>query len=174
MKGETAVFMVLAVIILLGGGVVGYNLISDMQTRARAVPYKPTLDAINDAAGLPSGLLYWLAYAESRYRADIISGATKSPAGAIGMFQFLPSTAAQYRFNPTEWQASAHGAAQYMKDLYKRFGDWRLAIASYNDGPGNVHHALVSNRNDITATIASLPKETRDYVASVGGGIGVA
>lgn len=171
---KTYLWWALGLAALIAGGFMGYQVITDIQTRQRAEKYRATLDQINNTNGLPAGLLYWIAYQESRYRDDIISGATRSKAGAIGMFQMLPATAAQYGVDPTNWQDEAGGAARFLKDLYKRFGNWKLAIAGYNDGGGNVHKALTAAGGDVAAAIASLPKETRDYVATVGAGIGVA
>lgn len=159
--------------ILGGGGFVAYQQIEDAATRKRAQKYKATLDQINAKYGLPAGLLYWIAYQESRYRDDIITGRTLSPAGALGMFQFMPATAKELGIDPLNWPQAADGAARYLLQNFRRFHDWRLAIAAYNNGPGNVSKHLTAAGGSIDGAIAASPKETRDYVATVGAGIGV-
>lgn len=63
----------------------------------------------------------------------------RSPAGAAGVAQFMPGTAAQYNVNVDDPYSSLDGAARHMRDLLKRYnGDYRLALAAYNAGPGNV------------------------------------
>lgn len=63
----------------------------------------------------------------------------RSPAGAAGVAQFMPGTAAQYGVNVNDPYSSLDGAARHMRDLLKKYnGDYRLALAAYNAGPGNV------------------------------------
>jgi hypothetical protein len=63
----------------------------------------------------------------------------KSKAGAAGIAQFMPGTAAQYRVNVDDPFSSLDGAARHMRDLLQQFGgDWRLALAAYNAGAGMV------------------------------------
>lgn len=61
-----------------------------------------------------------------------------SPAGALGIAQFVPGTAASYGVNPWDPYSSLEGAAHHMADLYAQFGRWDLALAAYNAGSGAV------------------------------------
>lgn len=92
------------------------------------------------------GIPLWVAFAQiytesGGYKQSVIEGRQLSPAGAIGMTQVMPGTAAQYGIstaslkNP-EGALSAYG--RIMGDLYKRYGDWQLAILAYHQGPGTV------------------------------------
>lgn len=87
-----------------------------------------------------------------------------STAGAQGLYQFMPGTAAQFHisdpFNPLQ---SAFAAALYLQQLFARFGSWPLALAAYNAGPGAVEAA--GNR------IPDIP-ETQNYVRSILGVVG--
>lgn len=123
---------------------------------------KPYLQAFKDAEvkyGLPSDLLNRMAYQESRYNASAVS-----PAGAVGLMQFMPATAAQFGIDPSNPFASIDAAGQYMAQLYNRFKDWKLAIAAYNAGPGNV-----VKYNGIPPFA-----ETQNYVAQIASDIGIA
>jgi len=94
---------------------------------------------------------------------------------AKGMWQFMYATARRYglemtsyvdeRFDPVK---SAHAAARYMRDSYLIYGDWALAIASYNCGPGNVNKAIrrSGGGKDFWEIYRYLPRETRGYVPS--------
>ena len=95
-----------------------------------------------------------------------------SRAGAKGMWQFMMQTAKNYgleinsyvdeRLDPFK---SADAAARYLTDSYKLFGDWNLAISSYNCGPGNVNKAIRrSGSRDFWSVYNYLPRETRGYV----------
>src|SRR4030065_1593917 len=64
--------------------------------------YRPTVEPAELRHGLPAGLLARLLYQESHYRTDIITGAERSPAGALGIAQFMPATAAEYGINPLD------------------------------------------------------------------------
>lgn len=97
-----------------------------------------------------------------------------SRAGAAGLWQFMPPTATglglevntlvDQRRDP---YLASDAAARYLKQLYQAYGDWSLAIASYNCGPGNVNKALRragGGKHDFWEIYPFLPKETRGYV----------
>lgn len=95
-----------------------------------------------------------------------------SRAGAVGLWQFMPSTGKSYglevntlvdeRRDPIR---STQAAIRFMKDLYRIFGDWTLAIAAYNCGPGNVNKAIArSGGKSFWEIYDYLPRETRGYV----------
>lgn len=131
--------------------------------------WRPTIEQAERNHGLPAGLLARLLYQESRYRTDIITGVTKSSAGAIGIAQFLPSTAAEMGVNPYDPNQAIPGAARYLRRLYDRFGEWRLAIAAYNWGQGNQNRDL---RDGIIGN--EWPEETVKYVAEISADVGLA
>ena len=118
--------------------------------------------------GVPQDLIY-LAQAESGFHPLAVSRV-----GARGMWQFMSSRARGYGLQRNWWvddrqdpEKSTRAAARHLKDLYNEFGDWYLAMAAYNSGPGTVQSAVkrtgyadfweLYNRN-------VLPKETRNYV----------
>ena len=103
-----------------------------------------------------------------------------SRAGATGMWQFMYAAGRQYglqidsyvdeRLDPI---AACEAAAKYLSDSYKIFGDWSLAIASYNCGPGNVNKAIrrSGGGRDFWEVYKYLPKETRGYVPAFVGAL---
>lgn len=130
--------------------------------------YLPLLGNVFIAAGLPSELA-WLAEVESTF-----NPAAGSPAGARGLFQLMPATAKELGlsiFMPDERkdpEKSAGAAAHLLIILYKKFGDWPLALAAYNAGAGRVRRTLNEKNATTFAEIASaLPAETRMYVPKV-------
>ncbi|MDO4758914.1 MAG: transglycosylase SLT domain-containing protein [Rikenellaceae bacterium] len=95
-----------------------------------------------------------------------------SRAGAVGLWQFMPTTGKSYglevnslvdeRRDPIR---STYAAVRFLKDLYRMFGDWTLAIAAYNCGPGNVNKAIARSGGKTFWEIYDyLPRETRGYV----------
>lgn len=96
-----------------------------------------------------------------------------SPAGAVGLWQFMPATAKSMgldfnsvideRRDPTK---SAEAAARYLSMLYKQFDDWGLALAAYNCGPSRVQRAInaAGGQKDFWAIRKYLPRETQNYV----------
>ncbi len=128
----------------------------------------PSLRRIFEKEGIPPALI-WLAEVESAFNPS-----ARSPAGAAGLYQFMPATAARFglstepvdqRLDP---ELSAGAAARYLRVLYHRFSDWPLAVAAYNAGEGRVgrilQHHTAKGFEDIADT---LPLETRMYVPRV-------
>lgn len=135
---------------------------------ALAQYYFPMIEEELLKAGLPVELRA-MAIIESALQATIVSRA-----GASGLWQFMPVTARAYglevnsmvdeRFDPYK---ATKAACKYMKDLYKMYNDWSLAIAAYNCGPGNVNKALAragGNPQSFWDVYWYLPSETRGYV----------
>ncbi len=106
-----------------------------------------------------------------------------SPAGAVGLWQFMPSTGKVYgleinslvdeRMDPVK---STKAAVRYLKDLYGIYNNWPLAIAAYNCGPGRVNKAMArSGGRTFWEIYDFLPPETRGYVpAFIGASYGYA
>jgi membrane-bound lytic murein transglycosylase D len=138
------------------------------QVPADAAALMPRLRAAFAAEGVPPELA-WLAEAEST-----LDPSARSPAGAKGLFQFMPDTAHALglrTFLPderTDPDKSAHAAARYLRRLYAKFGTWPLALAAYNAGEGRVSRALASRSAiDFAGVAPALPAETRMYVPKV-------
>ena len=135
---------------------------------ARSGRYEDMIRRVLREQGVPQDLIY-LAQAESGFHPLAVSRA-----GARGMWQFMGSRAKGYGLERSWWiddrqdpEKATRAAAHHLKDLYNEFGDWYLAMAAYNSGPGTVQSAVkrtgyadfweLYNRN-------VLPKETRNYV----------
>ena len=96
-----------------------------------------------------------------------------SRAGAVGLWQFMPSTAKRYGLEVNslvderyDVYKSTEAACVFLQALYDIFGDWNLAIAAYNCGPGNVRKAIryAGDKRDFWSIYPYLPHETRMYV----------
>lgn len=102
--------------------------------------------------GVPESIALAVAWQESRYRQSAVSSA-----GAIGVMQLMPATAAELGVDPYDEDQNIEGGVRYLAQMYSRFGSWDLALAAYNAGPGRV------------AKYGGIPPiaETQSYVASV-------
>lgn len=120
----------------------------------------PTCQALQAAAGandLPADFLTRLLWQESRFNALAISRA-----GAQGIAQFMPQTAAGIKLqNPFDAVAAIDKSAELLRNLKAEFGNLGIAAAAYNAGPKRVADWLAGRRD--------LPKETRDYVRIITG-----
>jgi soluble lytic murein transglycosylase-like protein len=126
-----------------------------------AEPYLPPLNAAEVKYRIPTNLLVRIAFEESSFLPEVISGEVKSTAGAVGMMQLLP------KYFPDAGQnlnRDIDTAAMLLANLYRRFGDWQLAVAAYNWGGGNVHHEMAA---DGVPTLADMPAETQSYVREI-------
>jgi membrane-bound lytic murein transglycosylase D len=141
-----------------------------LRSLERAGKYKEMISKNLQAQGVPQDLIY-LAVAESGFQPQALNARS----GAGGMWQFMPTGAYglarngwfDERFDP---EKSSIAYAKYMKTLYNQFGDWYLAMAAYDWGPGNVHRAVMKTgyadfwelyrRN-------ALPGETKNYVPGI-------
>ena len=135
---------------------------------ARSGRYDEMIRRILKQEGVPQDLIY-LAQAESGFHSLAVSRV-----GARGMWQFMGSRAKGYGLQRNFWvderqdpEKSTRAAARHLKDLYAQFGDWYLAMAAYNSGPGRVQSAVKRTgyadfwelyRRNV------LPRETRNYV----------
>ncbi|WP_147819134.1 LysM peptidoglycan-binding domain-containing protein [Salidesulfovibrio onnuriiensis] len=141
----------------------------------RSEPYLPYVRKTLTRYGLPQDLVL-LPFTESGYNAHAYSWA-----GAGGMWQFMPYTGRKYGLKVDWWiderrdpYKATEAAAVMLKELYDEFGDWYLALAAYNAGPGKIARALkYTNTNDFFDLCAKnrrlsyrarLRKETLHYV----------
>ncbi len=142
-----------------------------LRSLERAGKYKDMISKDLKEEGLPQDLIY-LAVAESGFQPQVVN----AHSGAGGMWQFMPFQGAyglerngwfDERFDP---EKSSKAYAQYMKTLYHQFGDWYLAMAAYNWGPGNVQRSVMRTgyadfwelyRRNV------LPEATKNYVPGI-------
>ncbi|TPE53799.1 lytic transglycosylase domain-containing protein [Amaricoccus solimangrovi] len=82
---------------------------------------------------VPEDLFLRLVHQESKFRPG-----AKSTKGAIGLAQLMPGTAQVLGVDPHDPRENLEGGARYLSQQYRKFGDWRLALAAYNAGPGAV------------------------------------
>jgi peptidoglycan lytic transglycosylase D len=135
----------------------------------RGAQYLPMIQEVFRAEGLPLDLAY-VPLIESAFKPSAVSKAK-----AKGIWQFMRGTALEnglqhdwYIDERADPEKATRAAAKYLTTLHNMFGDWHLALASYNGGPGRVQRAMKrSKRTDFWQVSASkryLPRETRDYV----------
>jgi membrane-bound lytic murein transglycosylase D len=128
--------------------------------------YFPIFEAALKKHGMPDEIKY-LSIVESGLNPLAISRA-----GAAGLWQFMPATGREMGLMINDYiderldpHRSSDAACRYLSRLYKAFGDWELALASYNCGPGVVKRAIrQSGRNTFWKIYDYLPAETRGYV----------
>lgn len=142
------------------------------QSMGYAYYYFPMIEEEFIKAGIPIELRT-LAFIESG-----LNPLAKSKAGAVGLWQFMPQTGKGYgleinsmvdeRCNPA---LATRAAARYLKSMYEQYGDWTLALAAYNSGPGNVNKAIIRAGGTLSDYDGAfwdiyehLPNETRAYV----------
>ncbi len=134
----------------------------------RSGRYRDMISRVLREEGVPQDLIY-LAQAESAFQPLALSRA-----GARGIWQFVPWRGNEYGLKRSWWvderqdpEKATRAAAQHLRDLYGLFGDWYLAMAAYNCGPGNVQKGVERTgyadfwelyRRNV------LPRETKNYV----------
>jgi membrane-bound lytic murein transglycosylase D len=134
----------------------------------RSGRYRDMISRVLREEGVPQDLIY-LAQAESAFQPQALSRA-----GARGIWQFVPWRGNEYGLRRSWWvderqdpEKATRAAAQHLRDLYGLFGDWYLAMAAYNCGPGNVQKGIERTgyadfwelyRRNV------LPRETKNYV----------
>ncbi len=135
---------------------------------AKSTRYRPMIERELAEANLPRDLVY-LAMIESGFNQLACSHSK-----AVGLWQFMKGTARQYHLRIDRYvderrdaEKSTKAAVAYLADLYREFGDWHLAVAAYNAGPGKVRNGLkrhkVTNFWDL-ANRKYLRLETKRYV----------
>ncbi len=132
----------------------------------RSGKYFPLMSRIFAEEGLPPELML-LSLPESG-----LNPTARSWAKAVGLWQFMKATGAQYGLRSNYWyderrdfEKSTRAAARHMKDLYREFNDWHLVFVAYNAGGGWVRRGIRrSGSSDYWEMRHRLPRETRNYV----------
>jgi membrane-bound lytic murein transglycosylase D len=134
----------------------------------RAGRYRDMISRVLKEEGLPQDLIY-LAQAESAFQPQALSRA-----GARGIWQFLAWRGNEYGLRHSWWvderqdpEKATRAAARHLRDLYGKYGDWYLAMAAYNCGPGNVQKGIErTGYADFWELYKRnvLPRETKNYV----------
>src|SRR5580693_9133163 len=134
----------------------------------RSGRYREMISRVLHEEGVPQDLIY-LAQAESAFQPLALSRA-----GARGIWQFVAYRGMEYGLRHTWWiderqdpEKATHAAAQHLRDLYRVYGDWYLAMAAYNCGPGNVQKGIErTGYADFWELYKRnvLPRETKNYV----------
>lgn len=121
----------------------------------RRSEYLPHARQAAQRHGIPEDLFLRLVQQESGWNPN-----ARSHKGAMGLAQLMPGTAAKLGVNPGDPVQNLNGGARYLRMMYNQFGNWRLALAAYNAGPGAVQK------------YGGIPpyRETRNYVRIVAGG----
>jgi membrane-bound lytic murein transglycosylase D len=145
---------------------------------SRGGRYLPHIREVFASEGVPQDLAY-LALVESAFHTRALSRAK-----AAGMWQFIPSTGRRFGLAQDWWvdersdpEKATRAAARYLRELYDLFGDWNLALASYNAGEGRVSRAMERyGANDFwtLSRVSDLAQETRNYVPMIHAAIVVA
>lgn len=142
-----------------------------LRSLERAGKYKDMIQRILREEGVPQDVIYQ-AVTESGFQPQVVNRSS----GAAGMWQFMPFTGAyglarngwvDERFDP---EKSTRAYARYIKTLYNQFGDWYLAMAAYDWGPGNVQRAVMkTGYADFWELYRRgvLPGETKNYVPGI-------
>lgn len=127
----------------------------------------PMVKAVAKENGVPAEVAY-LVMLESGGNPE-----ARSPANALGMWQFMPTTARNYGLRVDEWvderldpEKSSKAAMLYLKDLYSMFGCWRLALSAYNSGENKLNKVMckedATDYNEICSS-RSLKRETKEF-----------
>jgi|SRR5882724_371534 len=123
----------------------------------------PVINTTENQFGIPADLLARMAYQESSFKPEVISGLKVSRAGAAGILQMLPQYFASVNvptpYTAADTVAQISEAAQYLQSLYAQFGDWGMALAAYNWGPTRMRQYI--------AGTAQMPEETANYVTRI-------
>lgn len=149
MKNKTALY-VFGFAVVVGLVMNGKSIAYRAALATKGAKYMPLFDAAEKQYKIPAGLLARVAYQESSFNPD-----AKSPVGAVGLMQIVPKYHPDVNaLDPVE---AIPYAALYLRQLFDQFGNWKLALAAYNWGPGNLKKHGFDKR----------PEETRNYVADI-------
>jgi membrane-bound lytic murein transglycosylase D len=135
----------------------------------RSGKYRKKIEAALEAADMPTELA-WLPLIESEYKVQALS-----PARALGLWQFIPSTGYRYNLYRDRYiderldpEKSTRSAIQYLKELHEMFGDWTTVLAAYNCGEHRIFRLIQSQHinylDNFWDLYERLPRETARYV----------
>lgn len=139
----------------------------------RASLYAPTIERVLDEYKVPRDLIY-LSMIESGFNLNAYSHAH-----AAGPWQFIRSTGSMYGLDSSglvderrDLIKASRAAASHLRDLYRKYGDWYLAFAAYNAGPGTVNRAITRGHSKNFWKLSSqrsrlFRQETKDYVPKI-------
>lgn len=136
-------------------------------TLARMDTYMPLFEKVLEKQQMPDDIKY-LAIIESG-----LNPKARSRVGAMGLWQFMPATGREYKLYVNQHmddrmdpELATEAAVRYLKALHRMFGDWEVALAAYNCGPGNVRRAIrrSGGKRTFWGIYNHLPRETRSYV----------
>ena len=134
----------------------------------RMVMYFPLFEKLLAENSMPIDLKF-LSITESA-----LNPRARSRSGAAGLWQFMPTTGREYGLTQNRYvdlrrdpEKSTLAAMKFLKRLYQKYGNWELALAGYNGGPGRVNRAIKRGRSKNYWQIRKyLPRETRNYVSA--------
>ncbi len=136
-----------------------------LKSYERSGQYLSMISAILEEYSLPNHLVC-LPILESRYLTQ-----SRSSAGAVGLWQLMPGTASEFGLKYNRWvderrdpEKSTIVAAEYLRYLYDRFGNWDLALAAYNCGPAQLKRVMRREKTNDFWQLRRLPRETRNFV----------
>lgn len=129
--------------------------------------YLPLFEEALERHNMPDDIKY-LAIIESG-----LNPRARSRVGAMGLWQFMPATGREYKLyvnnhidDRMDPKLATEAAIKYLKALHRMFGDWEMALAAYNCGPGNVRKAIrrSGGKKSFWGVYNYLPRETRSYI----------
>ena len=129
--------------------------------------YLPLFEEALERHNMPDDIKY-LAIIESG-----LNPKARSRVGAMGLWQFMPATGREYKLyvnnhidDRMDPELATEAAIKYLKALHRMFGDWEMALAAYNCGPGNVRKAIrrSGGKKTFWDVYNYLPRETRSYI----------
>lgn len=140
-----------------------------LEAYRRSGRYRARIEAALVEAGLPAELA-WLPLIESGFKVTALS-----PARALGLWQFIPSTGYRYGLNRDTYvderldpEKATRGAIEYLKELHGMFGDWTTVLAAYNCGENRVLRTIqaqnINYLDHFWDLYERLPRETARYV----------
>jgi soluble lytic murein transglycosylase-like protein len=142
-----------------GGGATGA-----WKAPAGAAPYLNLFNRATTVHSLPIGFLARVAQEESNFDPNALS-----PEGAAGIMQFMARVAADLGIDPYDPPQAINEAGAEFKRLYRRFGNWRLSLAAYNWGQGNLGAAMA----DPNRGLGAVPNSVKKYVTRIAGDLGL-
>ena len=166
--------ILLLAVVSIGLGFFGDFILTCLEKNSYPCDYAEYVSVYSEKYGIPEELVYAVIRTESDFESGAVSGA-----GAVGLMQLMPDTfkwlTEEILFDHLESgmlydpETNVRYGTYYLSFLYDRYGDWELALAAYNGGPGNVDKWLADDRYaDGDGGLKKIPfKETRRFVARV-------